>query len=90
MNNIRVSNNLESNPLKSYNVKFKNKILQNILSAFFNKIINQHNLGIFHHNTLEIKVKLQISYKELRSWVSSLELRVTAANEGGTLDHCCF
>ena len=31
------------------------EILQNILSAdFFNKIINQHNLAIFHHNTLEI------------------------------------
>ena len=37
------------------------KILQNILSAtFFNKIINQPFLVIFHLNTLEIKVKFQI------------------------------
>jgi hypothetical protein len=34
-------------------------------------------------------VKLQISYKELRSWVSNKNLK-TAANEGGTLEHCCF
>ncbi len=90
MNNIRVSSNLESNQFKSYNVKFKKKILQNILSAaFFDKIMNQHNLGNFPYNTLEIQVKLHIFYKELRSWVSSKHLK-TAAKKGGTLDHCCF
>jgi hypothetical protein len=48
--------------------QIKKKILQNILSAaFFNRIINQLFLVIFNLNTLEIKVKLQISYKELRS-----------------------
>ena len=87
---IRVSSYLDSNPLKSYNVRFKKKILQNILSAaFFNKIINQPFIVIFHHKKLEIKVKLQISYKELRFWVSSKHLK-TENNEGGTLDHCCF
>ncbi len=45
------------------------------------KIINQHNLAIFHHNTLEIKVKLQISYKELKSWVSSKLLKLPPTKE---------
>jgi hypothetical protein len=40
--------------------QIKKKILQNILSAaFFNKIINQSFLVIFHHNTGQIANLLQ-------------------------------
>ncbi len=63
---IRVSSYLESNLLKSYNDKFKKKPYKIYFPPLFSTKLStlpRH----FHHNILEIKVKLKIFYKELRS-----------------------
>jgi hypothetical protein len=57
---------IQSIEIVQFQIKKKNST-KYTFRRFFNKIINQPFLVIFHHNILEIKVKLQISYKELRS-----------------------
>ena len=49
------------------------KIVRNILSAdFCNKIINHHNLAIFHHNILEILLNIkEYQGRFIRYWNSS-------------------